>query len=244
MDALTATLMSIGTGTAAGLRPYLTVLLLAAAGLAIPDSATGVLHQVDSAVPTAIANPWVLGVCLVLALGDGGLDKIIGVNLPLEGLNQVLRPVFGALVGVGIGSQVDVGTAIVSGIIGGASALPVSLGKGGMTAGMTMTVPSPSLQVVRSVTEDITAVVTALAALLLPLLGAVLGILLIGTGVALVVVFRKARRRVTGWLGGGGSAEGAGAAGTGAVAGGAVAGGAPTQVLEVPQADERPESWR
>lgn len=192
MDPLTAALMSIGTGTAAGLRPYLTVLVLSVTGLAIPASATGVLHQVDSAVPTAIASPWVAVVCLVLALGDGGLDKVIGLNLPLETVNQVLRPVFGALVGVGIGSQVDVGTAIVAGIAGGASALPVSLGKGALTAGSTAVLPSPTLQVVRSVGEDLGALGLVLLSLVLPLIAAVLGLIVIGLAVWVVLRVRRA----------------------------------------------------
>ena len=195
MDAMTAMLMSIGTGTASGLRPYLTVLVMSVAGLAVPDSTGGFLHQVDAAIPPAIANPWVAVICLVLALGDGGLDKVIGVNLPLEGINQVLRPVFGVLVGVGLGSQVNAGTMVVAGLLGGATALPVSLGKGGATAGSTALAPSATLQVLRSIGEDIGAVVLAVLAIVAPLLAAVLALAVVVMAVKVVVMVRRALRR-------------------------------------------------
>lgn len=68
-------------------------LVLSLAGIAVPDGSSGFLGQVDAAVPASISNPWVLGACAVLALGEGGLDKVLSLNLPLEAVSQVLRSV-------------------------------------------------------------------------------------------------------------------------------------------------------
>jgi hypothetical protein len=81
LDPLTASLMAIGSGSAAGLRPYFTVLALGIAGLVIPDTAPDMIASAARQIPESITNPWVLAICAVLAIGEAGLlDE--GPDLP------------------------------------------------------------------------------------------------------------------------------------------------------------------
>lgn len=193
MDPLTASLMAIGSGSAAGLRPYFTVLVLGLAGLLIPDTAPEWLSNTADQIPPAITNPWVLGICTVLAIGEAGLDKIPFVNLSMETVSVWLRPIFGALVGVGLGANSGVETAILTGVLGAGSALSVSLGKSSVTAASNV-VPEPITQWVRSLIEDFGALILVFAAVLLPVLAALLGVLAIVIGYLLYRMFRKAYR--------------------------------------------------
>ena len=47
--------MAIGSGSAAGLRPYFTVLALGIAGLAIPDTAPEMIASAARQIPEQIA---------------------------------------------------------------------------------------------------------------------------------------------------------------------------------------------
>lgn len=194
MDPVTASLMAIGTGSATGLRPYFTVFALSLAGITVPEDAPGFIANTAGQIPESIANPWVLVICAVLALGDGGLDKILGLNLPLETINQVLRPIFGALVGVQLGMDAGVASAVTSGVLGLGTATPVSLGKGSLTAGLTAVFPEPVSQFLRSLIEDFGAFALVILALVLPFLAAFLGVVMVVIGIALFFLFRKALR--------------------------------------------------
>ena len=193
MDPLTASLMAIGSGSAAGLRPYFTVLALGLAGLLIPDTAPQWLTSTADRIPESITHPWVLGICAVLSIGEAGLDKIPFINLSMETVSVWLRPVFGALVGVGLGANSSVGLAVLTGLLGAGSALSVSLGKSSVTAASNV-VPEPITQWVRSLIEDFGALILVLAAVLLPVLAALLGIAAIAIGFLLYRMFRKAYR--------------------------------------------------
>lgn len=193
MDPLTASLMAIGSGSAAGLRPYFTVLALGIAGLAIPDTAPEMIASAARQIPDSITNPWVLAICAVLAIGEAGLDKIPFLNLSMETISVWLRPIFGALVGIGLGANSGVEVAILTGLLGAGSALSVSLGKSSVTAA-TSVVPEPITQWVRSLIEDFGALILVLAAVLLPVLAAVLGLVAIGIGFFLYRMFRKVYR--------------------------------------------------
>ncbi|MEG2714084.1 MAG: DUF4126 domain-containing protein [Glutamicibacter sp.] len=193
MDPLTASLMAIGSGSAAGLRPYFTVLALGIAGLAIPDSAPEMIASAARQIPASIANPWVLAICAVLAIGEAGLDKIPFLNLSMESVSVWLRPVFGALVGLGLGANSGAEVAVLTGLLGAGSALSVSLGKSSVTAA-TNAVPEPITQWMRSLIEDLGALVLVAAAVLVPVLAAVLGLVAIAIGFFLYRIFRKAYR--------------------------------------------------
>ncbi|WP_159611555.1 DUF4126 domain-containing protein [Glutamicibacter sp. JC586] len=193
MDPLTASLMAIGSGSAAGLRPYFTVLALGLAGLLIPDTAPDWLATTANQIPQSLSNPWVLGICAVLAIGEAGLDKIPFLNLSMETVSVWLRPIFGALVGVGLGANSSVEVAVLTGLLGGGSALSVSLGKSSVTAASNV-VLEPLTQWVRSLIEDFGALVLVFAAVLLPVLAALLGILAIVIGFLLYRMFRRVYR--------------------------------------------------
>lgn len=193
MDPLTASLMAIGSGSAAGLRPYFTVLALGIAGLAIPDTAPEMISSAARQIPESITNPWVLGICAVLAIGEAGVDKIPFLNLSMESISVWLRPIFGALVGIGLGANSGVEVAILTGLLGAGSALSVSLGKSSVTAA-TNVVPEPITQWIRSLIEDFGALILVFAAVLLPVLAAVLGLAAVLIGFFLYRMFRKVYR--------------------------------------------------
>lgn len=199
---ITAALMAIGAGSASGLRPYLTVLLLGLARLLVPqDAVPPIVGQALAQIPEFLTSPWILGICAVLAIGDGGIDKVLGLNLPLEPINQILRPVLGALIGLQLGLGSGAPTATVTAVLGGAAALPVSLGKASLTAGLTAIFPEPISQVLRSLIEDFGAVGLVVAAVLAPIIAAVLGLVAVGIGIALFVIFRRAYRAMRARLG-------------------------------------------
>lgn len=109
-------------------------------------------------------------------------------------MNSVLRPLLGLALGAAIGWDTGTGSAIIMGILAGGAALPVSLGKGATTAGLTAVFPEPVSQVVRSVIEDASVVVIMLLALLAPIIAALAGIAAAVFGVLLFFTFRRAYR--------------------------------------------------
>lgn len=194
MGGITAALMAVGTGSATGLKPYLTVFMLSVAGMAVPPDTSGPLAAAAEHIPHSLANPWVAIICAILAIGDFGIDKVIGLNLPFETINSVLRPIFGALVGTQVGVNSGPEMTAVCAALGLGTATPVSLGKTGLTAGMTAAFPEPVSQVVRSFIEDFGAFFLVLAALILPALAAFFGLCAVGIGLTLFFMFRKAYR--------------------------------------------------
>lgn len=190
MEPLTASLMAIGSGSAAGLRPYFTVFILGLAGLAIPENAPGVISGAVNQIPDSVANPWVLAICAILALGDSGLDKVPLLNISMESLSSWLRPIFGSLVGLQLGVESGPMVTALTTVLGTSTSLPVSLGKLSSTAA-TNVVPDPVTQWIRSLFEDFGALILVVAAILLPILAAFLGIIAVAIGITLFIMFRK-----------------------------------------------------
>ncbi|MGQ4494310.1 DUF4126 domain-containing protein [Dermabacteraceae bacterium P13115] len=197
MSPLTASLMAIGVGSAAGLRPYFTAFMLAAFGMAVPAYGPEFLQSTAGSIPETIANPWVLGISGALAFADLVIDKILGINLPMEAINQFLRPILGALLGAQLGAEAGPTMAVVTALLGGGAAAPVSIGKGAVTAGMTAILPEPISQVLRSLGEDAAALVLVVAAVLAPLLAALLGIVLVVAAVFLFLMIQRALRSLS-----------------------------------------------
>lgn len=193
-ETVTAALIAIAGGSAAGLRPYFTILGLGLAGMIPLDAAPDVFDSTIAAIPDIISNPWVLGICAILAVLDAGVDKVIGINLPWEAMNSFLRPILAVALGAAIGWDNGTGQAIILGVLSGASALPVSLGKGATTAGLTAVFPEPTSQVVRSLGEDIAAVVMVVLTVLAPILAVIVAIAAIALGIMAFLAFRKAYR--------------------------------------------------
>lgn len=191
MEALTASLMAIGSGSAAGLRPYFTVFTLGLAGLAIPDDSPTIVSSTVNQIPDSIANPWVLAICAILAIGETGVDKIPYLNISMDTVSMWLRPIFGSLVGLGLGADSGIAVSAVTTVLGVGTSLPVSLGKGGTTAATNVS-PEPVTEWIRSLFEDFGALILVVAAIVLPILAAFLGLIAVGIGITLFIMFRKA----------------------------------------------------
>ncbi|SMY02870.1 DUF4126 family protein [Brevibacterium aurantiacum] len=190
MEPVTASLMAIGSGSAAGLRPYFTVFALGLAGLAIPENAPGIISGAANQIPDSVANPWVLAICAILALGDAGVDKVPFVGLSMETVSAWLRPVFGSLVGLQLGVESGPVVTVLTTILGAGTSLPVSLGKISTTAATTLA-GGGTVEWLRSLIEDFGAVILVVAAILLPILAAFFGLIAVGIGITLFIMFRK-----------------------------------------------------
>lgn len=193
MEPVTASLMAIGSGSAAGLRPYFTVFALSLAGLAVPDDASSIVAKSVDQIPDSIANPWVLTICAILALAEFASGKFPAVDLVLEPISAWVRPLFGALVGMQLGVDSGSVTAAFTTLLGAGTSLPVSLGKTSATAATTVA-SGGAMDWLRSLFEDSSALILVVAAILLPILAAFLGLIAVGIGITLFIVFRRAYR--------------------------------------------------
>lgn len=193
MEPVTAALMAIGSGSAAGLRPYFTVFALGLAGLAIPDDAPSIVATSVDQIPDSIANPWVLIICAILALGETSLEKVPYIGPLLTFASEWLRPVFGSLVGLQLGVESGGATAALTTVLGAGSSLPVSFGKSSLS-GATTLASAGTMDWLRSLLDDFGALILVVTAIVLPILSAILGLIAVGIGIALFVLFRKAYR--------------------------------------------------
>lgn len=185
--------MAIGSGSAAGLRPYFTVLALGVARLAVPEDAPGAVSSALEQIPDTIANPWTLAICGILALAEFIGGKFPGLDLVLETFSSWLRPIFGTLVGLQLGVDTGSATAALTTVLGASTSLPVSLGKTSTTAATTLS-SGGTMDWLRSLFEDCGALILVIAAILLPILAAFLGLIAVGIGITLFIMFRKAYR--------------------------------------------------
>lgn len=168
---------------AAGINPYLLVLLLGIAG-----------RLTDWDVPVAFERTDVLIVFAVLAAVDTVADKVMWLDSGWDALNTVIRPIAGGVVATLIASPtVDLPTAVIA-VSGGVVALLTHLAKATTRLAVNAS-PEPASNVVVSVTEDVAVAGTLAVAIVNPWLaaGIALVLLLVGTAVA-AVVWRTARR--------------------------------------------------
>lgn len=193
MDPLTASLMSIGSGSAAGMRPYFTVFVLGFAALVMPEGAPGIVTTAVEQIPGSIANPWVVGICAILALADFLGGKVPWLDLSLEPITAWLRPVLGSLVGMQLGVESGAATAVFTTALGAGTSIPVSLGKTSATAATTAA-SGGFADWIRSLFEDASAFVLVVAAVLVPIFAAFLGLIAVAIGIVLFLLFRKAYR--------------------------------------------------
>ncbi|WP_345752338.1 DUF4126 domain-containing protein [Microbacterium rhizophilus] len=190
--AWTAALLSIASGTVSGLRPYFVVLTLGAVKALVPLDAAGPAAGVIGAIPEMLAQPWVLIVVGVLALGEVVVDKIPYLDSAWDGIHLVLRPLFGAALGYGIGADEGTGVAVGAAVAGGVTAAGVSFGKAA-TRAVVNTLPEPVSNVLVSFGEDAAAAVLLVLAFPLLPLAAILAVLLLIGAVALFVWLRRRR---------------------------------------------------
>lgn len=188
---VTASLMAIATGSAAGLRPYFTVFFLGIAKIITPDNVPSVLADAIALIPDSLTNTWVLVVTGVIALCEFLVDKFQFLDSAWDVIQGILRPVFGALVGLQIGAEASTEAAITGAVLGGASAGFISLGKSTLRAVINM-FPEPVSNFLTSLGEDTAVIVILMCALFLPLVAAFLGILLVALAIYL---FKKLRTR-------------------------------------------------
>lgn len=193
MDAfITASLMAIATGSAAGLRPYFTVFFLGLTKVLTPDAAPHLIADAVNLIPEQLTNPWVLGVTGLIGVCEFLVDKFQFLDSAWDTLQGVLRPVFGALVGLQLGAESGSTAAMISGVVlGGGSAATVSMGKSMLRAVINI-LPEPVSNFLTSLGEDAAATVLLVCALIVPVLAGVLGALL---AVGAAVVFSKLRNR-------------------------------------------------
>lgn len=194
MDAVwTAALLAIASGTASGLRPYFVVFTLGLVKAFVPVDAAGPAAGVIEAIPAMLAEPWILIVVAVMAIGDTLVDKIAYLDSAWDGIHAVLRPLFAAALGLGIGAEHGAGVAVGTAVAGGVTAAGVSLGKMTTRAAVNM-LPEPVSNVLVSLGEDVAAVVLlVLSFLVLPLAAVLAVILLIGAIVLVVKLGGKLR---------------------------------------------------
>lgn len=182
---VTASLMAIATGSAAGLRPYFTVFFLGLAKLITPDTAPSVIADAIALIPDSLTNVWVLVITGLIALCEFLVDKFQFLDSAWDVLQGILRPIFGALVGLQIGAEAGTEAAITGAVLGGGSAAFVGLGKSMLRAVINM-FPEPVSNFLTSLGEDTAVVVILMCAIFLPLVAAFLGVLLAALAIFLV----------------------------------------------------------
>lgn len=193
MDPVTASLMAIGSGSASGMRPYFTVFALGFAALSVPEDAPSLVATAIDQIPDSIANPWVLAICGILALAEFIGGKLPGFDFLLESASVWLRPILGSLVGMQLGVDSGSAAAALTTVLGASTSLPVSLGKASTTLATTGA-SAGTADWIRSLFEDSSALILVIAAIVLPILAAFLGLLAVGVGITLFLMFRKAYR--------------------------------------------------
>jgi hypothetical protein len=173
---------------AAGINPYLLVLLLGGLG-----------RFTDWDIPEGLERTDVLVIFAVLAVIDTVADKIMWLDSGWDAVNTVIRPIAGAVVAALIASpSVDIPTvAIAAG--GGAVALITHLAKA-TTRLAVNTSPEPASNVVVSVAEDVAVAGTVAVAVVNPWVAAgIAAVLLVAASVVAVMVLRLARRGIRRW---------------------------------------------
>ncbi|MFB9775613.1 DUF4126 domain-containing protein [Brevibacterium otitidis] len=197
----TTALVAIGTGSAAGLRPYLTVFFLGMAKLLIPADAPGAISTVVAQIPDILADPWVLGIAGVMAVGEFLVDKFQFFDQIWDVIHSVLRPVFGVLIGLQLGEDYGTTAMVTGAVFGGATATGVSLGKTTLR-GLVNLLPEPVTNFLTSLGEDLATVVVLIGVLVLPPLAALAGLSLLVFGLWLFLrlrrVYAAAKARISG----------------------------------------------
>lgn len=171
---------------AAGINPYLLVLLLGIAG-----------RLTDWDIPVGFERTDVLVVFAVLAVVDTIADKVMWLDSGWDAVNTVIRPIAGAVVAALIASPyVDIPTVAIA-AAGGTVALITHLAKA-TTRLAVNTSPEPASNVAVSVAEDVAVAGTVAIAVVNPWLAAGIAlVLLVSASVLAVALVRVARRAIT-----------------------------------------------
>ena len=170
---------------AAGINPYLLVLLLGIAG-----------RLTDWDIPAGFERTDVLVIFAVLAVVDTVADKVMWLDSGWDAVNTVIRPIAGAVVAALIASPyVDIPTVAIA-AAGGTVALITHLAKA-TTRLAVNTSPEPASNVAVSVAEDVAVAGTVAVAVVNPWLAAGIAlVLLIAASAVAVALARVARRAI------------------------------------------------
>lgn len=178
----TALPLAFTASWAAGINPYLLVLIMGIAGR---------LTDVD--IPAGLERTDVLVICAVLAVVDTIADKIMWLDSGWDAVNTVIRPIAGAVVAALIVSpHTDIATAAIA-AGGGAVAVITHLAKA-TTRLAVNTSPEPASNIAVSVAEDVAVAGTVAVALVNPWVAATIAlVLLIAASAIALLVLRVAR---------------------------------------------------
>ena len=184
----TALPLAFTASWAAGINPYLLVVMLGIAG-----------RLTDWDIPSGLERTDVLVIFAVLAVVDTVADKIMWLDSGWDAVNTVIRPIAGAVVAALIVSpHTDIATvAIAAG--GGAVALVTHLAKA-TTRLAVNTSPEPVSNVAVSVAEDVAVAGTVAVALVNPWVAAAIAlVLLLAASTVALLLLRVARRAMGRW---------------------------------------------
>ena len=182
----TALPLAFTASWAAGINPYLLVVLLGVAG-----------RMTDAGIPVALERTDVLVVFAILAVVDTVADKIMWLDSGWDAVNTVIRPLAGAVIATLIASPtVDLPAALIA-AAGGAVALVTHLAKATTRLAVNAS-PEPASNVAVSVVEDVAVAGTVAMALVWPWAAAAVAlVLLVAAGGIALAVLRLARRALS-----------------------------------------------
>ncbi|MGX7951356.1 DUF4126 domain-containing protein [Tsuneonella sp. HG249] len=176
----------------AGWRLYLTIF---ATGLAMRLGALPLPEHL--AALDALADPWVMGIAAIAALAEFFADKVAWLDSAWDAVHTFVRPVGGALLALAVVDPGDPATQVVAFILGGGAALAAHGGKAGARAVVNAS-PEPFSNIVVSTTEDIATAGLLWAAYEYPYAAAGIALFLLALTVGLLVVARRAIRKLFG----------------------------------------------
>lgn len=166
--AITYLLAAVGLSSSAGLRTYLSLLVVGLATHVTAPNGQPYLHlQPDLA---ALGSPPVLILLGALAIAEFVVDKVPGVDHASDVVHTVLRPVAGALILAAVQNPISDHSQLAAALLGGTLALGVHGLKAGTRATVTATTAGIGNPVV-SLIEDVLSVVAMVLLVVAPVLG-------------------------------------------------------------------------
>ena len=179
-----ALMMTLSSGAVSGIRPYLMLFVLGAAGRFL---------EIEQ-IPAVMQRTDVLVIAAILLVVDFAADKIQFLDSVWDAIHTVVRPVAGGAIGYLLGGETDTTYAIVLGVVGLLSATGIHAAKATTRAAVNAS-PEPVSNVFVSVGEDVGAVVLSILAVLLPIIAGIAALfLLIAAIIATVMLWRFIRR--------------------------------------------------
>ncbi|MBF6592508.1 MAG: DUF4126 domain-containing protein, partial [Ktedonobacterales bacterium] len=183
----------LGLSSVSGLRAYLP-LLGVAIGTTIPGSQDGKLIQLADWLQK-LDKPWVIGLLVILALGEFTVDKVPVLDHVSDVLHTVIRPISGAIVMAGISNPLSNASPVTAAVVGAALALTVHSAKAAVRPVSTATTGGLGNPVL-SFIEDIFTMIAAVLALIAPVLAVIfLGLTFFFVGKLILKGVRRLRGR-------------------------------------------------